>query len=96
MLEKDIEKKLKKEVEKTGGMCLKFAIPGRAGMPDRIVLFPGGRIVFVETKAPGKKLRPLQRKRAKQLQNLGFRVYKIDTLEGVGELIINEVKNQIR
>lgn len=87
MLEKDIEKKLKKEVEKTGGTCLKFAIPGRAGMPDRIVLFPGGRIVFVETKAPGKKLRPLQRKRFRQLRHLGFQVYKIDSVVAIKRFI---------
>lgn len=44
-------------------------------VPDRLVLFPGGRLAFVELKAPGKKMRPLQVKRAKQLTALGFRVY---------------------
>jgi hypothetical protein len=87
MLEKDIEKKLKKEVEKFDGMCLKFDIPGRAGMPDRVILLPGSRIVFVELKRPGKNLRPLQKKRFKQLRDLGFRAVKIDSVEGVGELI---------
>jgi hypothetical protein len=86
-LEKDIEKKLKKEVEKFNGMCLKFSIPGRAGMPDRIVLLPGGRIVFVELKRPGKNLRPLQKKRFKQLRDLGFRAVKIDSVKSVGELL---------
>lgn len=87
MLEKDIEKKLKKEVEKFDGMCLKFNIPGRAGMPDRLILFPGGRVIFVETKAPGKGLRPLQVLRFKQLQDLGFKVFKIDSMESIGELL---------
>lgn len=87
MLEKDIEKKLKKEVEKFDGMCLKFDIPGNAGMPDRLILFPGGRVIFVETKAPGKGLRPLQVLRFKQLQDLGFKVFKIDSMESIGELL---------
>ena len=95
MLEKDIEKRLRKQVKKLGGVALKLTSPGRAGVPDRLILFPGGRVVFVETKAPGKKLRPLQEKRFEQLQNLGFRAVKIDSVEGVGELIDNEVKNQI-
>jgi hypothetical protein len=87
MLEKDIEKKLRKQVKKLGGVALKLTSPGRAGVPDRLILFPGGRVVFVETKAPGKNLRPLQKKRFKQLRDLGFRAVKIDSVEGVGELI---------
>ena len=87
MLESAIEKRLKKEIEKIGGKALKFVSPGMSGMPDRIVLLPGGEIVFVELKAPGKKRRKLQEYRAKQLQDLGFKVECIDTLEGVNRFV---------
>ena len=53
MREKIIEEKLTKTVKQNGGVCWKFTSPGMAGVPDRIVLMPGGRIAFVEVKAPG-------------------------------------------
>lgn len=77
MNEQVIERKLKKEIENRGGMALKFVSPGKAGVPDRLVLLPGGKAVFVELKAPGRKLRPLQIKRAKDLKKLGFPVYVV-------------------
>lgn len=52
VLEKEIEAKLRDMVKKHGGLCLKWVCPGWAGVPDRIVLLPGGRIIFVETKRP--------------------------------------------
>ncbi|SFS01614.1 VRR-NUC domain-containing protein, partial [Anaeromicropila populeti] len=58
--EKRIEQKMTQEVKKLGGRAVKFVSPGWDGVPDRIVFFPGGRVAFVEVKAPGKKLRPLQ------------------------------------
>lgn len=88
--ERQIENKLKNEVEILGGFALKFTSPGMAGVPDRLVLFPRGRIYFVELKAPGKKLRPLQLKRKNQLESLGFKVYVIDSYRGI-ELFLQEV-----
>ena len=87
MRESSIEKKLKTEVEKHGGKAYKFVSPGTSGVPDRIVLFPGGRLFFVELKAPGKNLEPLQAKRKKELEQLGFKVFKIDTFAGVDEFL---------
>jgi hypothetical protein len=87
MLESQIENRLKIEVEKHGGMALKFVSPGMAGVPDRIVLMSKGRVVFVELKAPGKKMRPLQIKRKKQLEALGFKVYCIDSFKAVKDFI---------
>lgn len=91
MLESTIEKKLKKQIELIGGKALKFVSPGMSGVPDRIVLLPHGRIVFVELKAPGKKRRKLQEYRAKELEKLGFRVDCIDSIEGINKFI-SEVK----
>lgn len=87
MLESKIEKRLKKEVEKIGGLSLKFTSPGTAGVPDRLVLLPEEKIYFVELKAPGKALRPLQIKRKEQLENLGFKVYVIDSYKKINEFI---------
>lgn len=72
-LEKDIERKLRREVERRGGRCLKWVCPGWAGVPDRIVLLPGGRIYFVELKRPkGGKLSAMQLKWGEWLRELGF------------------------
>jgi hypothetical protein len=72
-LEKDIEKKLVDVVRKRGGLCLKWVCPGWAGVPDRIVLLPGGRIVFVELKRPkGGVLSERQKWWRRKLIELGF------------------------
>lgn len=72
-LEKDIEKKLRQKVEALGGFCLKWVCPGWSGVPDRIVLLPGARIYFVETKRPkGGELSKLQKKWCEWLIRMGF------------------------
>ena len=83
MSEKLIEQKLVKAVKAAGGCCPKLVSPGTDGMPDRIVLMPGGRIGFVEVKAPGKKPRQLQVKRHEKLRALGFLVFVLDDPEQI-------------
>lgn len=90
MRESFIEEKLTKAVKQNGGICWKFTSPGTAGVPDRIILMPKGRIAFVEVKAPGEKPRPLQLSRHRLLRRLGFKVYVLDALEDI-EKIISEV-----
>jgi hypothetical protein len=85
--ESAIEKRLKKEILKIGGKALKFVSPGVTGVPDRIVLLPHGRIIFIELKAPGEKPSPIQEYRAKELRALGFDVRCIDSVEKIRELI---------
>jgi len=87
MQEKYIEQKLVAAVKSMGGMAPKFVSPGIDGMPDRIVLLPMGRIAFVECKATGKKMRPLQNKKKKQLEALGFLVYCLDDIEQIGGIL---------
>lgn len=73
-LEKEIERALGIMVRSHGGLCLKWVCPGWAGVPDRIVLLPGGRVFFVELKRPsGGKRSELQGWWARKLQRLGFR-----------------------
>ena len=87
MREKDIEQKLVQAVSAAGGKAWKFTSPGTAGVPDRILLFPSGRMAFAELKAPGKKPRPLQEARHRLLRRLGFRVYVIDSEEQIGGML---------
>ena len=88
MLEREIESKLKKPIERLGGLCLKFVTPGFTGVPDRIILLPGGRVVFVETKAPGKVERPRQKLVHGILRRLGFTVYStVDNAAKVAAIV---------
>lgn len=73
VLEKEIEAKLVKMVKQTGGWCLKWVCPGWSGVPDRIVLLPGAKVIFVETKRPkGGRVSRLQEKWGEILTGLGF------------------------
>ena len=92
MKEKEIESALVSAIKKRHGMCLKFVRPGCDGVPDRIVLLPYGKIAFVELKAPGKQMRPLQKKRKSQLEALGFLVFCIDKKDMI-EVILDEIQS---
>ena len=70
-------------VRTKGGLAPKFTSPGFDGVPDRLVLFFSGKAAFVELKAPGKQMRPLQRKRRKQLEALGFPVFCVDSMKQI-------------
>ena len=89
--EKDIENKLKLATRAMEGIALKFVSPGMSGVPDRIILLPGARLAFVEVKAPGMSLRPLQVKRKRQLEALGFSVYCIDHSDQIGG-VLDEIR----
>jgi len=85
--EKFIEQKLVTAVKTKGGIAPKFVSPSFAGMPDRLILMPGGMMAFAELKAPGMKPRPLQVARHEMLRRLGFRVYVIDGIEQIGGIL---------
>ena len=87
MREREVERRLVTAVKKRGGLDPKFTSPGLDGVPDRLVLLPDGRLAFVEVKAPGQKMRPLQLLRKRQLEELGFRVYCIDRPEQIGGIL---------
>lgn len=85
--EKLVERKLVESVKANGGMCIKLLCDLLIGLPDRMCLFPGHKIVFVELKTTGKKPRPVQLYMHNKLKALGFRVEVIDTVEEVGNFI---------
>lgn len=92
MREKTIEQKFREAVKAVGGVAVKFTSPGWDGMPDRLALLPGGRMAFVEVKAPGKNPRPLQEARHRMLLRLGFKVYVLDDVRQIGG-IIDEIQS---
>lgn len=85
--ERGVERRLVDEVLARDGFAPKFTSPGMDGMPDRLILLPGGRMAFAELKAPGRTLRPLQAYRKRQLEALAFRVYVIDHPNQIGGVL---------
>ena len=85
-----VERRLVRVVEQAGGRCLKWA-SGTPGAPDRIVLLPGGRVLWVECKRPGARPRPLQARLHDQLRALGQVVLVLDrVLDSVDQLTTPE------
>ena len=76
--EKLFERKLREVVARLGGIALKLLSPSFTGLPDRLVLMPGGRLWFVELKSTGKKQSPRQKVVSDLLRRLGFIVWVID------------------
>ncbi|NTZ20916.1 VRR-NUC domain-containing protein [Paenibacillus sp. JMULE4] len=93
MRESMLERRLVREVERIGGLAPKWVSPGNRGVPDRIVILPGGRTVYVEMKAPGKPLEPLQAKWARTLRKMGHQVYKIDSDADIDQFIAEVSSN---
>jgi len=83
-----IEKKLKEVVENDcKGLCIKLLPWVFTGLPDRMCLFPGGIVIFVETKSPGKDLSPRQKWVKNKFVSLGFAYFKLDCKEDISKII---------
>jgi len=80
-LERDVEQALCRRVKALGGTCEKFTSPGRRSVPDRLITLPGGQIVFVELKAPGKRPTAKQAKDHKARRAISCDVRVIDNKE---------------
>ena len=91
MLEREVEKHLKTEVEKRGGLCLKWASPGVRGVPDRIVVF-GGEVFFVELKKEGGVLSPLQKKMIRELRWQEVKVYVLEGVDQVEDFLDEAIR----
>lgn len=86
-IENDIEKHLKKQITKIGGLCFKFVSPGTRGVPDRIILYKG-ETCFVELKRPGGKVRKDQQKMAQTFQKQQIPIYVLDTKIAVDHFVL--------
>lgn len=87
MLEKFIERKLVKEVEARGGLCMKFISPGLVGVPDRIIVTNRGRVIFVEIKTDKGHVSDMQGYMLQMLRSRGVEVRVVRGMDGVKELI---------
>lgn len=85
--ESTVERYLVSKVKEMGGMAIKLNPIGMAGLPDRLVLLPGAKIIFVEVKRPGEKPRPIQTHIHNQLRLLGFRVEVVDNNDKIKEVL---------
>lgn len=89
--EKNLERKLREETKKLGGWCLKLLCNHISGLPDRLVLLPGGIAIFAEIKTTKKKPTRIQTLVHNKIEKLGFEVHIIDTTEKIHTLL-NERK----
>ncbi|MCL2531572.1 MAG: VRR-NUC domain-containing protein [Oscillospiraceae bacterium] len=92
MREKTVEQYLCRRVKEVGGKAYKLVSPGNDGMPDRLVCLPGGKVIFVETKAPGKTPDPRQLYRHLELLRLGLLPWTVDSKERVDQFILCEAE----
>lgn len=94
MLESTIERRLVDGVKALGGKAWKFTSPGHAGVPDRIVMLPGGRLIFVELKTKTGRLTPLQIETHNQIRALGFEVQTLYGKDYV-EVFLDEIRHGV-
>ena len=85
--EKNLDRILRETVKKIGGWSIKIEPIHISGLPDRLLLLPGGRVVFVEVKTAGKKPTPIQKYVHKRLRKIGFSVYILDKHELINQII---------
>lgn len=90
MLEKNIEKFLNDNIKKLGGLTYKFVSPGNSGVPDRIIILPNGKLIFIELKTKSGRLSALQKLQIKRLRKLKQDVRVLYGLEEVKEFL-NEI-----
>jgi hypothetical protein len=91
MEEARLERRLKREIELIGGVCVKFIPYNIAGTPDRLLFLPGGKLYLVELKAKRGKLSAIQKARRKQYERLNFNVRVVYDDEGLKGLL-EEIK----
>lgn len=85
--EKKIERKLVEEVKERGGLCIKLVPSFVSGLPDRMCLMPGAKIIFIEVKGEGFKPRKLQKVMINKLTKLGFKAMFIDSEDQIKDAL---------
>jgi len=87
MLESRIERALVRGIKRAGGWAIKLVSPGNAGVPDRLVLLPGGLVIFVELKQDTGRLSPLQQEMHTRLRELGMQVRTLYGMDQVHQFV---------
>ena len=87
MLEKDIESWLNKKIKELGGLSFKFVSPSNPGVPDRIYIFPGGKVYFVELKTEIGRMSNIQKWQRERLMKMGCRFYLVKGMAQARELV---------
>lgn len=97
ILERDIEAALKRRVEHCGGKCIKFVAVSESGIPDRIVILPRGRVIFVELKRPrGGKIAPIQKYQMEKLRSLGCEAALVKNYSDIEKLLEEQESDKDR
>lgn len=87
MKESQIERYLVREIKKRGGLCYKFVSPGNPGVPDRLIILPVGRIIFVELKTEIGRLANIQKWQRSEMEKRGVDVRVLYGLDAVREFL---------
>lgn len=87
MLESQIERKLVQGVKMLGGVAYKFVSPGNTGVPDRLIVLPGGHVCFVELKTDEGQLSNIQKAQIDRLKNLHADVRVVRGMRGVEDFL---------
>lgn len=87
MKESAIEAKLVRMVRDRGGLCYKFVSPGNPGVPDRIVITPAGRTIYVELKTEAGRLSALQKWQRSELERRGADIRVLKGLDQVKDFV---------
>lgn len=83
MKESRIESRLVRMVRDRGGLCYKFVSPGNPGVPDRIIITPAGRTVYVELKTEVGRLAAIQKWQHGEMRKRGA---DVRTLKGLDQV----------
>ena len=89
--EKVLEKKLVKRIKEAKGKCVKLSSQFNTGLPDRMILLPKGHIFYCELKSTCKKPTKMQEILHNEIRSLGFKVYVVDSTEGLSEMLKAEL-----
>ena len=95
MKEAQLEEWLNRKVRELGGLSRKFVSPGNPGVPDRIYIFPGGKVYFVELKTEIGRFSRIQEWQLKELERMGCRVRKVKGKKQA-EALLKEIEDEIR
>jgi len=77
--EKSLDRAMRERVKGMKGLYIKLLTDLMRGLPDRLMLLPGGYLAFIEVKGKGKKPTPIQISVMNKLSKLGFRTYVLDS-----------------